>query len=81
MKKTRKKNKLLQFEKFVVCPNCKKPFLRKSALMIEGAGRGYGFCGNCGFELRRVFKGTPAGKGIDIPDWVRPTIRPTLDKC
>lgn len=73
------KNKLLQTEKFVVCPNCKRPFFRKSALKMKGAGRGYGFCGHCGFEIRRIFQGTPAGEGVNVPDYVTPKVRPGLD--
>lgn len=74
-----KKVKLLQIEEFVVCPNCKRPFLRKSALKIKGAGRGYGFCGHCGFETRRIFKGTPAGEDIEISDKIKPVCKPNLD--
>ncbi len=75
----KRKNQLQQFEKFLVCPGCKRPFFRKSALKIKGAGRGYGFCGHCGFELHRVFEGAPAGEGISIPDSVEPKERLGLD--
>lgn len=75
----KKKAKLLQIEEFVVCPNCRRPFFRKTALTIKGAGRGYGFCGHCGFEIRRVLKGTPAGEDIVIPDKVKPVCKPNLD--
>lgn len=79
MKKKNRKTQLMQVEKFLVCPNCKRPFFRKSALKIKGAGRGYGFCGHCGFELRRVFYGTPAGEGIEVPEQIKPNVRPGLD--
>ncbi len=72
------KKKILKVKKFLVCPNCGRPYFKKSALKIKGAGRGYGFCGHCGFELRRAFKGTPAGKGIKIPKRIQPTIKPDL---
>ncbi len=80
MKRKKRKNQLRQVEKFLVCPNCKRPFFRKSALKIKGAGRGYGFCGHCGFELRRVFEGTPAGEGIVVPDSIKPVAKPGLDE-
>lgn len=77
-KKKSKKGKWLQIEKFAVCPNCKKPYFRKSALKIKGAGRGYGYCGSCGLNLQKAFKGTPAGKGFKIPKEEKPKMRPTL---
>ncbi|MBO5030656.1 MAG: hypothetical protein J6D08_02015 [Lachnospiraceae bacterium] len=63
----KKKNKNLQIEKFVVCPNCRKPIFRVSNLKIKGCAKGYNFCGACGYEINMAFKGTPAGKGAKIP--------------
>lgn len=63
------KNKLLKIEKFVVCPNCRKPVFRASNLRIKGSAIGYNFCGNCGYEMLRAFKGTPAGEGMEIPEY------------
>ena len=77
-KKKSKKNRMLQIEKFVVCPNCKRPFFRESALGIKGSARGYHFCGHCGFEVHRAFKGTKAGKGSKIPSYADRTNKFTL---
>ncbi|MBO5030655.1 MAG: hypothetical protein J6D08_02010 [Lachnospiraceae bacterium] len=61
----KKKNKILQIERFVICPNCRRPIFRASNLKIKGSAKGYKFC-RCGHEISMAFKGTPAGKGAKI---------------
>lgn len=55
-----KKKKGMKFEKFLVCPNCKRPLCRKSVLELKGYQSRY--CDRCGFYYADVIKHTPAGK-------------------
>lgn len=43
------------FEKFFICPNCKRPLYRKSALMKNGAPSA-GYCGRCGAKIASTLK-------------------------
>ena len=54
------KKKGMRFEKFFVCPNCRKPLFRKKTLKIRGLDSRY--CDQCGFDYADVIKHTPAGK-------------------
>ncbi len=58
--KKKKINKVMKFEKFLVCPNCKRPLCRKRALKVKGLRTRY--CDRCGFDYTDMIKHTPAGK-------------------
>ena len=54
------KKKGMRFEKFFVCPNCRKPLFRKKSLELKGLRSRY--CDQCGFAYADVIEHTPAGK-------------------
>jgi hypothetical protein len=43
------------FEKFMVCPNCKRPLLRKKAIKSGVPYRG-NYCGYCGSDISSTIK-------------------------
>lgn len=55
-----KKNTEMEFDKFLVCPNCKSPLCRAAVLKMKGLRTRY--CDRCGFDYAGVIKHTPAGK-------------------
>lgn len=43
-----------KYEKFLVCPNCKSPVCRKSALKVQKMGPTFTYCRRCGAKLTSV---------------------------
>ena len=60
-------SELLQIESFVVCPNCKQPYMPASLLQKKGAVCEHNYCGNCGFPIWRAFCGMPCREGVEPP--------------
>ena len=47
----------LKFKKFLVCPNCGYPILKKKALgIIQDVGSSYNYCKGCGVETASIIK-------------------------
>lgn len=50
---------MLEFEEFLICPNCKQPLIRRSALN-KGCRLGGDFCGKCGVNIACMFQDVQA---------------------
>lgn len=45
----------LEFEEFLVCPNCRRPLIRRSAL-DKGFRLDANYCGRCGVNISCIFQ-------------------------